>query len=117
MGLRVSVYRWSLGDCTNGGISAEVSHLCLVNVSGPFSPAEDCPAAELVPGPVKGQAIIQPIGNQPGMIGPMFGGNYASSSDSRFNEAVRKITGQLTYGAVAIHDRFETQEEYDALSR
>jgi len=37
----------------------------------------------------------------------MFGGNYASTSDSRFGEAVEKIIGTRFYGAVAVHDRVE----------
>lgn len=44
--------------------------------------------------------------NQPkGLVGPMFGGNLAYSSDSR----CRKV--------YFIHDRFETQQQYDTLSR
>jgi hypothetical protein len=39
MGLSVSVYRWGLGDCTNGGVSAGVGSLCVVNVPGPFNPS------------------------------------------------------------------------------
>jgi hypothetical protein len=45
-----------------------------------------------------------------GRVGPMMGGNYAATSDSRFSEA----TGQ--YGAIAIHDRYETPEQYISLS-
>lgn len=36
----------------------------------------------------------------------MFGGCYITG-DSRFYEAVEKITGARFYGAVALHDRFE----------
>ena len=46
----------------------------------------------------------------------MMGGNYAATSDSRFGEAVRKRIGPNFYGAVPIHDRFETPEQYRALS-
>jgi hypothetical protein len=42
----------------------------------------------------------------------MMDGNYASSSDARFS---RLIGGM--YGAVAIHDRQESQEMYEMLSR
>jgi hypothetical protein len=37
----------------------------------------------------------------------MMGGNYASTSDSRFHDAVCEITGGASYGAVPIHDRIE----------
>jgi hypothetical protein len=48
--------------------------------------------------------------NNDKIIGGMDGGNYLTRSDSRFSE----ITG-VPY-PVAIHDRYETQEEYDLLS-
>ena len=39
----------------------------------------------------------------------MAGGNFAVG-DGAFNEAVEKLLGTKFYGAVAIHDRFESQE-------
>ena len=118
MGMTVSVYRWGLGECTNGGISARVGSLCVTNVEGPFNPGPALPAVELVQGPGgKGHAILQDPRQRPGMVGPMFGGNYAETSDSRFQEALRKVTGARFYGAVPIHDRWETPAEYEALSR
>jgi hypothetical protein len=51
------------------------------------------------------------------MVGPMFGGNYAETCDSRFQEALRKVTGARFYGAVPIHDRWDTPEDHEALSR
>ena len=118
MGLSVSVYRWGLGDCTNGGKSAGVGSLCVVNVSGPFNPRPELPAFELVEGPGgRGHAILRPVeAKKPGMVGPMFGGNYADG-DSRMDEAVRALTGAKFYGAVPIFDRYETPAEYEALSR
>lgn len=46
-----------------------------------------------------------------GMLGGMAGGNLLYTSDSRWKE----ITG-CDY-PLSIHDRYETQEEYDMLSR
>jgi hypothetical protein len=119
MGMTVSVFRWDLGDCTNNGVSAVAGSLCVVNVSGPFNPSPALPAVELVEGPGgRGHAIIRPVeAKKPGMVGAMFGGNFGYSSDSRFSEAVQKLTGSRHYGAVAIHDRYETPAEYEALSR
>ena len=118
MGLSVSVYRWGLGDCTNGGASAEAGSLCVVNIPGPFNPGPSHPAFELVQGPGgKGHAILRPVeAKKPGMLGPMFGGNYANG-DSRMDEAVRELTGARFYGAVPIFDRYETPEQYEVLSR
>ena len=47
--------------------------------------------------------------NKSGIV--MAGGNFAYSSDSRFE----RITG--SHQPISIHDRIETQEEYDNLSR
>ena len=119
MGMTVSVFRWGLGDCTNNGVSAVAGSLCVVNVPGPFNPSPALPAVELVEGPGgRGHAILRPVeAKKPGMVGPMFGGNFGYSSDSRFSEAVQKLTGSRHYGAVAIHDRYETPADYEALSR
>ena len=110
MGLRVSIYRDSGSDydCTNGGISSKFTELTLINVPGPFDPTPNAPAAVLESG---ASARIVPVFKPEGTLGPMFGGNYAASSDSRF----RKAAG--IYGAVAIHDRFETPEMYEMLSQ
>jgi len=113
MGLHVSVYRFPLGECTLGGISSKATDLCLVNVDGPFSPDEKCPAAMLVPGNGRGLVKIVPAvldankrySQDPRWV--MMGGNYAATSDSRFHRAVEKITGSASYGAVPIHDRIE----------
>lgn len=114
MGLIVSVFRDStLCDCTNGGISATAKGLTLVNVSGPFEPSEKYPAAMLVKGNLAGIAKIVPAEEvSEGVYEPvkgwvMMGGNYAATSDSRFSEAVERITGSRFSGAIPIHDRIE----------
>lgn len=114
MGLLVEVYRTKdLPDCTNNGISSRVGGLCLVNVQGPFSPHRDAPAAMLVKGNGPGLVKIVPaVWCEIGEYNPdprwcMMGGNYAATSDSRFHEAVRLITGHESYGAAPIHDRIE----------
>ena len=117
MGLSISVYRWGLGDCTNGGASSEVGSICVVNVPGPFEPRPGHPAFQLVQGPGgRGHAVLYPVEAKSGQVGPMAGGNFGYSCDSRWSEAVRKLTGSPFYGAVAIHDRYETPEQYRALS-
>lgn len=118
MGLSVSIYRWCLGDCTNGGESSRAESVCVINIPGPFNPGPYLPAFELVEGPGgKGHAILRPVKSQPGKIGPMFGGNFGYSTDSRFSQALRDLTGLPHSGAVHIHDRYETAEEYEALTR
>lgn len=121
MGLPISIYRRAAADkasdiiklddvdCTNGGVSSKVARLTLVNVHGPFNPTPDAPAAYLVKGTVPGAVRIVPADATGAMDTRwlMFGGNYAGSSDSRFNEAVEALGGPRFGGPVAIHDRYE----------
>ena len=145
MGLTLHVYRWSLGDCSNGGFSGRYDAVVCVNVEGPSEPTEDRPAAMLVPGNAGGTVRVIPaervrrciecgtIGDESAepicrtagftgghayadewieqrhgdAAGPMMGGAYVATSDSRFTAAVEEITGVRFYGAVAFHDRYE----------
>lgn len=118
MGLPVNVYRSALiGDCTNGGVSSVADTLVVVNVSGPFDPTPDRPAVLLTTNSL-GNPILVPAKEGPngwepdrpeGSVGPMMGGNYGATSDSRFARATN------VYGAIPLHDRFETPEQYAAL--
>ena len=112
-----------LGDCTNGGISSKYDtlYLCNDNVTK-ADVLEYCketgenPQRFLKVDKLKWHSgeyvrlvqLVHP--NDDRAIGGMAGGNYLESSDSRFSE----ITG-ISY-PVAIHDRYETQEQYDLLS-
>jgi hypothetical protein len=109
MGLNVSVYRDTSHnvDCTLNGVTSRFSRLNVVNVDGPFEPREDCPAVMLVKGNLPGTVKIVPVAELDKGSWTMFGGNYAATSDSRFNEAIEKITGARFYGAVPVHDRVE----------
>ena len=113
MGMLVSVYRDGSGDCTNGGLSSNAQQICVVNIEGPFEPDADCPAFELIRRgampvlvPYNGSSVLS---SRAGCVGPMFGGNYAASSDSRFRDATAPY-----YGALPIFDRYETAEQYAA---
>ena len=111
MGLLVSVYRDSNGiDCTNGGVSStDIKGLCLTNVSGPFNPSEVYPAAVMVVRHFGFGSVLSIVPEENFKGQHMFGGNYASSSDSRFGEAARDMLDGEQYwiGAVPIHDRAE----------
>ena len=106
MGLRVSIYRErTLDDCSNGGVSSRVDELTVINVSGPSEPTPEQPAAILVNR--DGHFYVEPEGPRPtGSVGPMMGGCYVATSDSRWSRAVG------FYGAVSLHDRFETIAQY-----
>jgi len=125
MGLTVSIYRNSLySKCANGGISERVSELTITNVDGPFEPADHAPAALLVPGNLPRTVKVIPV-EEDGKTsdthtGYMSGGTFVATCDSRWSEAICKITGENIYtaiDAVALHDRKETWEANEALSR
>ena len=106
--LMVWVYRSpGLGDCTNGGISARHDRLLL---QCPDGPEEVAPGDERLlclvdrGGHLHAEPVTRPQGR---MAGPMFGGNYISTSDSRFGAPY----------PIPVHDRWGTWEMYDLLSR
>ncbi len=115
MGLLAYVCRTGrISDCSNGGVSAKFDEVTIVNVEGPYDPTPTAPAVMLVPGAFAGTALVVPYHKPEGYVGPMMGGTYVATSDSRFSSAVERLTGHPFYGAVPFHDRFETQEQYDA---
>lgn len=117
MGLIVNIYRDEYDSHFNAFVGK--SGVTVVNIPGPFEPTVERPAALLttnalgspiiVPAYVDSQGTYRELKRE-GVIGPMMGGTYAATSDSRFSEATKQ------YGAVAIHDRFESPATYAALS-
>lgn len=108
MGLIVDVLRTDGSDCTNNGISNHFNRLLVTNVDGPFD-NHDMPRVQVVPGNLPGTVKViaetDALSDSPRWT--MFGGNFAYSSDSRWNSAVERIAGARQSGAVAIHDRIE----------
>jgi hypothetical protein len=109
MGLILHVCRPAdFPDCTNGGISSRHSRLTLINAEGPFDPKPDAPAV-IMESHVRGCLRIVPCDSDgkrlPGWF--MFGGNFASTSDSRFSAKAEALLGAHFYGAIPIHDRQE----------
>lgn len=133
MGLIVSIYKDKGRSYSNGGFSERHDEVTVVNVEGPFEPTEDRPPVMLVKGNVPGTvkvvpAIETPAGYMAAMpgdfagddatgMGPMMGGTYVGTSDSRFSEAVEALLGVPFYGAVPFHDRFESAALYAAMSQ
>jgi len=115
MGLLVSVYK-NGRDSTAGGDSSKAVEICVINVPGPFEPDDHTPAFALVPNALN-SVVLKPVHEPDNMMGPCFGGNYAATSDSRFDEAIEEMLGHRFYGAIPIHDRFDSWEAYDYLSR
>ena len=113
MGLRVDIFRSDYRSTFN--LFAGVDRLTIANVEGPFVPTPEAPAALLARGAF-GDPIIVPIDVPADVAGPMFGGSYAATSDSRFGDAMKAVTGRVVYGALPIHDRVEDWTTYRSMS-
>lgn len=105
-------------SCPNGGITERFDTLLLVCDDGYIDIDENNPPENLVIYVERciGRRrcdYIRPFADPPlNRTSYMSGGAYAASCDSRFSE----MTGGM-YGAVPVHDRTETWEEYEILSR
>lgn len=102
-------------DSTNGGLSSKNDSLLVLE------PTEQKPITSSLPlfrlSAIQGHPHIRPLTWDSRLCGPMAGGNYATG-DSRFGEAVGRMLGTGPfYSAVSIHDRFESQELNDMMSR
>lgn len=99
--------------CSNNGVSEKFDKLLLIHDEGFIDIDEnDIPenVVKVITRNIMGKEYkhIEPY-HKPIGVGWMFGGSYASTSDSRFYK--------ISQYPLAIHDRQETQEQYDALSR
>ena len=110
-GLNAYVFKSAtFGDSSNGGVSA--SHDKVFVVGSDSVPLESYidgspyPVVRLTRNTF-GDVVAQPVAARPaGAVGPMFGGAFIHTSDSRFSKA----TG--VYGAIPLHDRYETAEQH-----
>lgn len=131
MGLIASIYRDSAADFSDGGVSSGYQRVCIVNIDGPFQPTANAYPVMLVPGNLPGTVkIVEAVDSYDlgveweakrisNRVGPMMGGTFIHTSDARFGRAVADLIGGSPYGVgpVAFHDRWETPEQYDLLSR
>lgn len=111
--LPIYVYKNGSRDCTNNGISSRYNTLYLICESGFIDIDENnMPenAVKLVTRHIFGKdyKYIEPY-QKATQIGYMNGGNIAYSCDSRFSE--------LSQYPLPIHDRQESEELNDLLSR
>lgn len=102
--------------CSNGGWTEWHDELYVACPDGNWEIEETDPALfDLIRGPF-GIVYIRPRNGGVG-VGPMMGGSYAGTCDSRFTRMCEELTGHPWHGAVAVHDRYESQELYERLSR
>lgn len=121
LGIKLSVLRSALGDCTNGGITAEATHVILIDDRIPeseqrYEPSDRSPGVRLTRTTRDYQVLVPidpwiPTGGR--TVGPMAGGSYAVG-DYGNSEVWKRLTGGQ--GALPVHDRFETEAQYRALS-
>lgn len=112
-GLSVSVIvHKDMSDSSANGISSKNDSLILIGENGedldsPFKGDENN-TVMLVKRYLSNGIYLhcEPVKKPEGMNGPMFGGNFIYTSDSRFPSKY----------PIPIHDRFETQEQYNTLS-
>lgn len=111
-GLICNIYKDG-SDCTLMGVSSKAKDALLVMEDAPVFEEDECrPTMKIVRRTIGGNEYIhvQPIGKgRAGTDSYMFGGNFLYSCDSRF--------GLVSKYPVPIHDRQETNEEYDMYSR
>ena len=106
------MYNNAYRKCANGGITEQVEVLYLVCDDGWLSlPETDPRLIKLVKHVREGElAYVHAEQINPGdtshLCGPMFGGNFVYTSDSRF-------PGRYP---IPVHDRYETWEQYKLLS-
>lgn len=95
----------AIGNCSNYGISHRAKHCILIGDGVPeiHSPDPSCPAVML--GSIMGHTYAVPVDQPPGMVGPMFGGCFIHTSDSRFP----------SHYPIPLHDRFESKELADSM--
>ncbi len=122
MGLILGIYRRTSPGFTPHRSCAfkDVSEITIVNVDGPFDPKPDRPAALLVAGPRGHPLVVPAVKDASGAWVPvpglrMMGGDFVSTSDSRWSEAVSKKAGVDWYGAVPLHDLLATEDDLKAL--
>lgn len=111
-------------DPTNGGISSRLDRIEVFSAEATTEeikawcekngvPIED--VARLNKRMLWGEKhyCIEPVIKPKGTVGPMFGGNYACTSNATWAD----ILGERVGRPIPVHDRFETPELYDILSR
>ena len=117
-GIRLTVLRSTFGDCTNGGMTATARYVTLIDARiteddpHTYEPSDRAPAVRLTHTGHDYEVLV-PVDPYGGDIGPMSGGNYAVG-DYGSRHVWKRLTGG--FGALPVHDRFETQAQYDALS-
>lgn len=113
-GMLVNVYRDASigGDCTNDGITSKIDRAILVGDGIPevFATRDGLPALRLVKRTFgknpyfHAEPVDDPRAADGKHVGPMAGGNFVYSCDSRFRSICKY--------PIPVHDRYEDHELY-----
>jgi len=107
--IRCSIYKDRGGDCSNGGISSRYNDVLIVTPDGWIDvdgTEENLVELCFIEYGGKTHYYLEPVARPTG-VGWMYGGTIVSASDARF---------PFDY-PLKLHDRQESQELYDMLSR
>jgi hypothetical protein len=104
MKLRAEVFRWSLGDCTNSGLSSSANTVLVVTKDEiPNLSDEERKIAVTLEQRTADYFCLRPVDPpRKGMSGYMSGGNFVYTCDSRWSY----LTGGIPY-PLSLHDRTE----------
>ena len=118
-GLRATVLIGPYGDCSNGGYSSRYKHVIIVGPDiPPLHPVRHDQPAVRLSSTAPGYTVAEPLYRHADLIGPMASGAYVVVQYESDGAAVwRSLLGTTFSAAIPFHDRFETQDQYDALSR
>lgn len=116
--LSLEIFKNNGEDFSNGGLSSK-TNTCYIECKEGWIDESRVPTDQIVKLELGafGSIHLVPIKEVPsGNVGYMFGGCYVATSDGRLDKMVEELLGHRLYGAIALHDRTETQEEYHWLS-
>jgi hypothetical protein len=107
-----TTYGGVVSDCTNGGVTAKSERVILVPIGADVPTDSKLPVLKVVCRYFGGLSYLHaepvtPVGKN--LIGYMAGGNFVYSCDSRFRTWVSQYP-------ISVHDRVETQAQYNSLS-
>ena len=115
--LALNIYKPGYGDCSNGGLSSKYES-CYIECEDGWMDEDKVPADAIVKLEKGAFGTVHLVPEEPTDANHtpyMFGGCYVSTSDSRWSKMIEKLG--LSHVAIALHDRTETWEDYEALSR
>ena len=127
--IAANIYKPKYGDASNDGISSKFDEIlvaCPQGVNGPCEYDPDDPPENLMRFETdtlggRTQLRLVPVRrpDPPKVIGPMFGGTYAATFGSCWHRCIDLLTNDcpVLITAVPIHDRYETAEQNELLSR